>query len=266
MSLIKIAGKQFISSTYTDTELTFEAGVIDNNGQSIASVAYSHTQRVSVVAGDIVTIVNPVTGSKYGCRYVTAYNGTDVVPEKGIGTDQTQTRYVVPDGVDGLIFTLSNPSVSLSARITKENAFARALSVDANGVMHTKHIWESKEKSVCFNQQIRDTDAHVYPASGADRIDISDYAVSSIRIQSSLDQPCTIRFYNDIGTSNDAGSWLANANGKAYAFTVPVGNTTIALLPEDFPPLYYLQGLRIRVSCDSSPTSGTLTVSAICRR
>lgn len=266
MSLIKIAGKQFISSTYTDTELTFEAGVIDNNGQSIASVNYSHTQLVSVAAGDIVTIVNPVTGSEYGCRYVTAYNNEVVVPDKGIGTNQTQARYVVPDGVDGLIFTLSNPSVSLSARITKENAFARALSVDANGIMHTKHVWEAKEKNICLNQQIRDTDAHIYPANGEGRIDISDYAVSSIRIRSSLDQPCTIRFYADTGAPTAAVAWLANANGEVYAFTVPVGNTMITLLPEDFPPLYYLQGLRIRVSCASSPTSGALTVIAICRR
>lgn len=263
MALIKIAGKQFISSTYTDTELTFEAGVIDNNGQSVASAAYSHTQLVSVAAGDIVTIVNPTNGSEYGGRYVTAYNNAVVVPDKGIGTAQAKIRYVVPDGVNGLIFTLSNPSVSLSARITKENAFARALSVDANGILHTKHVWEAKEKKICLSQQIRDTDAHVYPANGEGQIDISDYAVSSIRIRSSLDQPCTIRFYDDTGTG---ASWLANANGEVYAFTVPVGNVTITLLPEDFPPLYYLQGLRIRVSCASSPTSGALTVIAICRR
>lgn len=146
------------------------------------------------------------------------------------------------------------------------NNNATPIGATNDGNLKVAHIWESECKTICNNQAIRDTSAHVFPASDESWVDISGYAVTSLRIISNLDQPCTMRFYSDYGNATSAGSWLADKNGATFTLVIPTGNTMIILTPEDFPPLNYLRSLRIRVNCDTAPTSGAFSAFAVCKR
>ena len=146
------------------------------------------------------------------------------------------------------------------------NNNATPIGATNDGKLKIAHLWESGLKTICNNQAIRDTSAHVFPSAGESWIDISEFAITSLRIKNDLNQPCTMRFYSDYGPATDAGSWLADKNGTAFAVIIPTGSTMIMLTPDDFPPLNYLRGLRIRVNCDTAPTSGTLSVYAMCKR
>ena len=136
-----------------------------------------------------------------------------------------------------------------------------------NGELKVIHVWETTQKKIVGSESIRDTSAHVYPPDGTARIDVSDYAITSLRIVSSLDQPATIRFLQDnTAVTTQAGGWLADKNGSAFVFVIPTGNTTIIITPEDFPPLNYLRGLRVRIKCDTAPTTGYISIYALCKR
>ena len=148
----------------------------------------------------------------------------------------------------------------------RNNNQAKPIEATATGELKTIHVWESTVKDICYSQQIRDTSAHNYPADGVNRVDISEYAITSFRIVNGLDQPVTIRFYTDASAPTSLGTWLADKNGNAYAITIPTGTNQIIITPDDFPVLNYLRGIRVRVNCDTAPTSGTFAMYAICRR
>lgn len=270
MALMKIAGKQLINATTADTTLTFTAGAVTDEGQEVASTAYAKSNKFAVSAGQVVDLVNASNGTAYGARYVTAYYNDTPVPSESINSPSRDiVHYIVPSGVNQLIISVSNTVANITpvARITTEVAMARSFSVDKDGVLNVHHVWESTPKTICSDVQIRDTDAHVFPESGVAAVDISDYAITSLRISNAYDVPIQIRFYGDnLSDATAGGSWLSDKNNTVFVFNVPNGNAIAVLTPEDFPPLYYLRRLRVRVNCETAPTSGSLSITAICRR
>ena len=148
----------------------------------------------------------------------------------------------------------------------KNNSQAKPIEATGTGELKIVHVWESTLKDICYGQSIRDTSAYIFPAEGSARVDISGYAVTSLRIQNGLDQDVTMRFYTDISSATSSGAWLGDKNGTAYTLTIPHGNNIVIITPDDFPPLYYLKGLRIRINCDTAPTSGTFSAYAVCKR
>lgn len=134
-----------------------------------------------------------------------------------------------------------------------------------DGEIKTVHIWESTIKDVCYNQEIRDTNVHTYPANGTMIVDVSAYAITSLRIHNGLNQPCKIKFYGD-NLNTLAGKYLADINGNPFSFEIPNGSSSIVLSSDDFPQLNFLQGIRIAVSCDTAPTSGSFACYVHCKR
>lgn len=134
-----------------------------------------------------------------------------------------------------------------------------------DGEIKTVHVWETTIKDVCYNQEIRDTNVHTYPANGTMIVDVSAYAITSLRINNGLNQPCKIKFYGD-NLNTLAGKYLADINGNPFSFEIPNGPISIVLTSDDFPQLNFLQGIRIAVSCDTAPTSGNFACYVYCKR
>lgn len=129
------------------------------------------------------------------------------------------------------------------------NNTAVGMSVDANGMVNTHHIWEGGFITV-LGQEIRDADAHY-----SDVFDVSQYPIVSLRVINSSDQSVTIGFYGDMSE----GPYLSNMDGDVTIF-VGNKNREQIITPDDLPCLPYLNKIKIRVKYDTAPTTGSLTI------
>ena len=137
---------------------------------------------------------------------------------------------------------------------------ATPIKVTANGELKTMHIWEGKWNTL-LSESLRNTTAIVLPETA---LDISDYAIASLRIRSSLDASVTLTLMTD--APNSSGRWACDANGSAITISVPVTNNVMIITADDLPVLNHLKTIQLRVKADDVPTTGTLTVWAYTKR
>lgn len=136
---------------------------------------------------------------------------------------------------------------------------ARGIKTDENGLVKTRHIWETDQIYLFNDQEIRSTSA-----IWSDTIDVSEYAIVSLRVYNNMNKPATIRFGSDLTPSNT--SYLYDKDGTSLSLNINNDSKIEMITPEDFPALHYLKRIRIRASCEESPTSGSLTVIVFGRR
>lgn len=140
------------------------------------------------------------------------------------------------------------------------NGVARALRTNENGNAQIEHVWKIEEIPVFSSLSIRDTSAHWSP-----RIDLSGYAIVSMRIKNTLDSSVRLQCAVDIGGS-DSTEYLYSATNSNLNLTLETSTNMKLLTPDEYPWLQYLHYLKFRASCDSAPNSGSLTVTVVGRR
>ena len=140
-----------------------------------------------------------------------------------------------------------------------DNGNPVGLRVDDDGNIQVEHTWEADRIDVFRDLAITDT-----AAKWSDPIDISRYAIVSLRIHNSLDQPVTMQFGAD--TTDTTTAYLYDKNGSNIRLVANNDNKIEILTPEDLPVLHYLKHIRLRAQCDTAPTTGTLTVVIVGRR
>ena len=89
------------------TGISWTGGYVNKSGSvNTTSTTLSYSGKIPVEKGDTITI----SGSGAYFRFVAAYDGETAQSEKGIDSsaDGMQNIYTVPDGIDGIIITVSN--------------------------------------------------------------------------------------------------------------------------------------------------------------
>ena len=137
-----------------------------------------------------------------------------------------------------------------------ENGQPKGIRTDLNGRTEIAHKWEADEVSVFSETQIRDTSA-----VWSDRVNVSKYATISLRVQNTHDQPVGVIFGVDTGANST--TYLKNYGGSTLGFTIPASSDVRLITPEEFPFLQYIKNIRIRCSCSTAPTAGSLSVTIV---
>lgn len=128
---------------------------------------------------------------------------------------------------------------------------AVAVAVDANGCIKVKHIWETVVETLCY-EVISDTTAHYYP-SPSTNLDVSDFALISIRVNNRTDQPVNLLLA-------DKGNYLLNSDGQYNQITVNAG-AKVVITANDFACLNVIPEFSIRAKFTTAPTnSGRLEI------
>lgn len=146
------------------------------------------------------------------------------------------------------------------------NSTAKGIRVDSDGklIVISKREWEQTQLVVLDGDQIRDTNAKAAkPTSN----DVSGFAYISFRIINSLDADVSIQFYDDWHVTG--GSVLKDINGSTIEITVPAkvsATQNIVVTPDDLPILNLLHYLTLRVQAKTTPTSGSLSITAYGRK
>lgn len=254
MSFMKIGGKckggEWIVS------LTPTNGLMYRDGSTVASAAYVYSQKIAVNEGDIVTVIK--NGSNQQGRVITAFSGDTAIEDKGWYPDSMElVNYTVPSGIDGIVISYSSTLTDASASINR-NAVAVGISVDADGIVETKRIFENTEVSI-IDSAIRASTVLVLPETP---IDISEYAFVSLRVRSSLDVAVQINLYADV----DTNAWAVDAYDNPLQINIPVSNRLFIITPEDFPAFNVLTKLKLRIAPASTPTTGSLKIWAVLKR
>lgn len=118
--------------------------------------------------------------------------------------------------------------------------------VDNNGAVFQKHIWEVETITI-VNAAITDNSGHIYPESTTN-MDVSDYALMSMRVRNRADVPVNIRI-------TYAGNYIQNANGDPYSLDIAAGGQVI-ITGDDLSCLNALPGFQIRYQYNTAPTNG----------
>lgn len=143
---------------------------------------------------------------------------------------------------------------------------AKGIRVDSDGklIVISKREWEQTALVILDGDQIRDTNSKTAkPASN----DVSSFAYISFRIVNSLDADVSIQFYDDWHVTG--GGVLKDINGNAFEITVPAkvsATQYIVVTPDDLPILNLLHYLTLRVQAKTTPTSGSLSITAYGRK
>lgn len=122
--------------------------------------------------------------------------------------------------------------------------------VDSNGNVSTVRTWKKEWVTIQSALEIRDTNEH-----SLDAIDVSGIPLFSLRILNRLGVPITIKFSTDANTFN--GYKLADNNGTPVSITIQYTNDYVIITPNDLPFLNYIKYLRMTVTAESVPASGT---------
>ncbi len=137
---------------------------------------------------------------------------------------------------------------------TRENGQAIGFKTDDVGRISITHK-RSAECVTIFNRiELRDGNA-----VWSDKVDISHFALCSLRISNTHNQPVNFIFAYD-ALNTDTTTYLKNYGGSNLGFTVPANSGVRLITPEEFPFLQYLQNIKIRIQCPDAPDSGYLTV------
>lgn len=109
---------------------------------------------------------------------------------------------------------------------------------------------------------IRDTNDH-----DSATVDVSAYGLVSLRVANGLKDangagiPVTLQFQNDAINTTFT---LRNIDGTEIKPVIPYGY--VVVLPDDIPLLNYFSTLTLRVRASAVPSSGSLSISAVCKR
>ena len=136
---------------------------------------------------------------------------------------------------------------------------ATPVEVTANGELKNVHIWETNKTALLSAEEIRNTTAVV-----TNVVDVSDYAITSLRVYNSLDANVVINFYED--ATNGMGYWLADKDNLPVGITLAHGTYYMAITPDDIPQLNYLSKIKLRVAAATTPTEGSLTIYVVSKR
>lgn len=261
MSFMKIGGRYEVGATTTYTECTMTDGYINVEGDYTSSTAYQYSQKLTVKAGDVINLVGTINHSTViEARVITAYSGSTVVPASG-RDGWSPDSYEVPDGIDGIVITASKSATEESVKIVRVNALAKGVSVDENGVIKVKHIWETDLINIANAESVEYGAPLMLPS---EKLDVSEYAFVSLRVASTVNAPIYIRFISDLSKSST--TWLTKSDGEDYVITIPVADKTRVLTPDDIPFLSCLRYLQIRVSTATQSASGTVSVDVMLKR
>lgn len=144
----------------------------------------------------------------------------------------------------------------LSIAGKKDSGVASPFSLNNNGDVKAQRTWGIEEVTIFDALQIRETGAN-----WASRISVGKYGTISLRISNTLDQPVVINIGSDFGDDNT--TYQKNFGGANLGFVIPSGSGARMITPEEFPWLQYLQYAKLRASCDTAPTSGSVTIKLI---
>ena len=92
---------------------TFTSGYIDTGGTPHSSGSYQYTQKISVSAGNVVSLI--ATSGTSNMRFICAYAGNSAVSASGISSDKN--IYTVPNGIDGVVISCYSASTITKVRI-----------------------------------------------------------------------------------------------------------------------------------------------------
>lgn len=132
---------------------------------------------------------------------------------------------------------------------------AIGVSVDDNGRINTKRIWQNKKITLMNALSIRDTSAHTTVSTVCD---CSESAMVSLRFINTLGMAITVTVYDDINSSGT--DYMKDFDGSVLSFNIPEGH--IIVTPDDMPWLKYMNYLKLRVQTSSAPSAGALTIEA----
>lgn len=141
------------------------------------------------------------------------------------------------------------------------NGNAKPIEASSSGNLLTNHVWETKKQLLCYNLEIRDTNAHVTPGAA---LDVSDYAINSLRVSNGLGVNLSVNLYDDISPNND--TYAANSENTPISFTIPASSYIQMITPEDIPQLNYLSKFKLMIVAASAPASGKLSIWLISKR
>jgi hypothetical protein len=89
---------------------TWASGYMTQTGSTYSNDNYVYSSPISVSAGDVIQPKRGDGVNIYNMRYVTCFNGNNVVTD--IGGTSVSTPYTVPDGCDSIVITISSAYVN----------------------------------------------------------------------------------------------------------------------------------------------------------
>lgn len=97
---------------------TLTEGYIGQNGNYSASTSYHYTNKIPVQKGDKIYVYKADGTTQVGSyRFVTCYHNNVAITEKG--GQNVSAPFVVPDGIEEVILSISNVSAPASAKIQR---------------------------------------------------------------------------------------------------------------------------------------------------
>lgn len=87
--------------------VSYTSGYINKSGTS-GSGSYVHTDKITVKPGDVIKVINTISGSANSMRFVCAYNASNSAVSAS-GAENT-TSYTVPNGIASIIVTVASTS------------------------------------------------------------------------------------------------------------------------------------------------------------
>ena len=92
------------------------------------------------------------------------------------------------------------------------DGLAKAIGVDADGNLCVKRVWESRDFTA-FEGAITDTEMH---NTLENPIDLTQWGMSSIRINNQLNSDITVYLYDDLYASSSR--WMVDSNNEYPQF------------------------------------------------
>lgn len=259
MSFLKIGGKAIFRKNSSDTLETLTAGLMNLDGTVTTSTSYSYSQKITVKPDDVIWLKNQNNGSRANYRKIVAFNGTTAKSDLGYDPGaNSNVPYIVPEGVDGVVLSGGNTAYTI-VRETGD-AYAKTLMLNEDGAVLESHVWDGNITQIA-NEQIRNTSMLYKPQQP---LDVSGYAINSLRFDNTLDQPVNVKLYQDDNASSP--QLLNDLNGNNIGFTVPANKKGVIVTAEDLPVLNYLTKIMLWMKCDTAPTEGALVVKVVGRR
>lgn len=242
--------------------VTVTNGLMNPDGTITASTNYKYSNKIKVSEGEVISTATS-NNAAIQIRAVAAFLNGSVITAKGWDPEgPTYDKYTVPSGVDEIIVT----GALSFAKVVINNADGVALpfAVSSEGKILTSHVWKTDVIDITGDQQIRDTNNHSFPATTDSAIDVSGYAILSLRIYNSTNKKFVIGLYADY--RDNLGAWMSNAEGTEVAIVVNKESGISMITPDDMPELNYIKYLRIYVRALEEPTSGTLNIKLMGKR
>ena len=141
-------------------------------------------------------------------------------------------------------------------------ATAKGIAVNADGKIEAVRHNEQELVSVLSSTEKRDTSTISFYRN--DAVDLSEWTTCCLLVSNTLDVNATLRLYSQSNKSSSA--YLKDADGAAYTITIPHTSGEIIITPDDFPILSYLRYFSGGLYFDSTPTSGSISLSVLRKR